>query len=99
MQQRARQQKLHIAVLWTGLSGYLNACLRTLAAQPEVELFVAHSPVVSEAPFSESEFAWMPNRFEWTGTENLPELSRQLEAFSPTSFWSPGGTFHFIAPS
>jgi glycosyltransferase involved in cell wall biosynthesis len=74
---------VRIAVLWTGLSGYLNACLRALAAQPEVSLFVSHMPVVSEAPFDESEFAWFPESFVWKSAADSPALQQRLEEFHP----------------
>jgi glycosyltransferase involved in cell wall biosynthesis len=74
---------VRIAVLWTGLSGYLNACLRTLAVQPGVTLFVSHMPVVSEAPFDESEFAWFPESFVWRSVADSPALQSRLEAFQP----------------
>jgi hypothetical protein len=56
---------MRAAVLWTGLSGYLNACLKELASREGVELFVSHQASVQEAPFDDNQFAWIPDRLVW----------------------------------
>ncbi len=53
---------MRIAILWTGLSGYLNACMKELASRDGVELFVSHQAPVQQAPFDETQFAWIRNR-------------------------------------
>jgi glycosyltransferase involved in cell wall biosynthesis len=74
---------MRIAILWTGLSGYLNACLKELASRDHVELFVSHQMPVKSAPFDESQFAWMPNRLTWEKRPELKLLENRLAAFSP----------------
>jgi hypothetical protein len=41
-----------IAVLWTGLSGYFNSCLRELCSRDGVEIMVVHSAPASDAPYA-----------------------------------------------
>lgn len=74
---------MRIAVLWTGLSGYLNACLRELASRPGVELFVAHSEIDSQAPFDESLFSWMKQGVVWRDERDMPLVQSRLAAFDP----------------
>ncbi len=74
---------MRIGVLWTGLSGYLNACLKELAGREGVELFVSHRAPVSEAPFDESQFGWMRNRLMWRKDSELDALHARLEEFQP----------------
>lgn len=75
---------LKIAVLWYTLTGYMNASLRALAAQPGVELFVAdHAGEGKQAPFSEEMFAWMTNRYAFPHAPDVEELTRRLESFQP----------------
>ena len=80
---------MRIAILWTGLSGYLNACLRELAGRDGVELFVCHSAPEIDAPFDESQFAWIPNRFMWRSARDLESLERRLHSFSPDILIQP----------
>lgn len=74
---------MRIAVLWTGLSGYLNACLKELAARENVEIFVAHRAPVQEAPFDEGQFSWIQNRLMWRTASELEVLEERLRAFRP----------------
>jgi glycosyltransferase involved in cell wall biosynthesis len=74
---------MRVAFLWNGLSGYLNACLRELAARDGVELFVCHEPADPIAPYDKTQFAWMKRRVEWTKRSNLDVLYRELHAFEP----------------
>ena len=74
---------MRIAILWTGLSGYLNACLKELASRDGVELFVSHQKPVASAPFDESQFGWMSNRLAWETRPDLGVLENRLETFSP----------------
>ncbi len=70
-------------MLWTGLSGYPNACLKELASRDGVELFVSHQKPVTLAPFDESQFAWIPNRLTWEKQPELDLLENRLEPFPP----------------
>ncbi|MDP1663603.1 MAG: glycosyltransferase family 4 protein [Methylobacter sp.] len=74
---------MRIAVLWTGLSGYLNACLKSLAATEGVELFVVNMYSVKEAPFAEAIFSWIENRYQWADEVDIGELIPRLEQFQP----------------
>jgi glycosyltransferase involved in cell wall biosynthesis len=74
---------MRIAVLWGGLSGYLNACLRELAGRPGVELFVAHTAVSELAPFDENLFSWMKDEVVWRDDHDFERLRSRLNAFDP----------------
>ena len=74
---------MRIGILWTGLSGYLNACLKELAGRDGVELFVAHRAPALDAPFDESQFSWMQNRFMWRRSDELDGLEERLSKFNP----------------
>jgi glycosyltransferase involved in cell wall biosynthesis len=74
---------VRIAVLWTGLSGYLNACLRELASRPGVELFVAHSEIKNEAPYDPGIFSWIKHEVVWQNSGDYERLHSELTAFDP----------------
>lgn len=74
---------MKVAVLWTELSGYMNVCLKQLAAMDGVELFVASSCISKKAPFDESTFAWIENRYQWHGAADANRLIPLLEDFQP----------------
>lgn len=74
---------MKIAFLWTGLSGYMNACLRELSSRDGVELFVARQLPAEEAPFEEGQFAWISNGLKWRSPRDLEQLEEKLKAFAP----------------
>jgi glycosyltransferase involved in cell wall biosynthesis len=74
---------MKVAILWTGLSGYLNTCLKELASREGVELFVSHQAPVQHAPFDDNQYAWIPNRLVWRSQTELAPLGEQLRAFDP----------------
>ena len=74
---------MRAAVLWTGLSGYLNACLKELVSREGLELFVSHQASVPDAPFSDDQFAWIPRRLVWRSMVDFTSLRAQLRAFDP----------------
>ena len=76
-------EPVRVAVLWTCLSGYLNACLKDLAARENVELFVCHSNPSVNAPFDSAQFEWMRRRIAWSVRPDEQALIAQLEAFKP----------------
>ncbi len=82
--------RMRIAILWTGLSGYMNACLRELASREGVKLFVCHSAPERNAPFDESQFAWIANRLMWRSERDLHSLDQRLQSFSPDILIHPG---------
>lgn len=74
---------MKVAVLWPGLSGYINACLKELATRPGVELLVAHAAPKDEAPFDESEFGWIPESVHLTSPPDPAGLLERVTAFRP----------------
>lgn len=74
---------MRIAILWTGLSGYLNACLKELASREGVDLFVSHQAPADEAPFSDSQFAWMRNRLVLRTKPDFALLEERIRALNP----------------
>jgi glycosyltransferase involved in cell wall biosynthesis len=76
-------ERVRIGILWTGLSGYLNACLQELASREGVQLFVSHKAPALDAPFDESQFTWIQNRFMWRAGSELDGLEARLREFNP----------------
>ena len=74
---------MKIAFLWTGLSGYMNACLKELSARDGVQLFVSHQLPETEAPFEEAQFAWIRDRMTWRSEPDYGKLKPKLEEFAP----------------
>ena len=74
---------MRVAVLWYGLSDYLNACLKELAAREGVELFVSHLQPVETAPFAQDQFRWINNQLMWRSEEDLATLQGRLDEFAP----------------
>jgi glycosyltransferase involved in cell wall biosynthesis len=85
---------MKVAFLWTGLSGYMNACLKELSGREEVKLLVSHELPAAEAPFDESQFAWIPNRVFWRSPRDLLQLEPKLEEFSPDIIVIPSWHVH-----
>lgn len=74
---------MKIAILWTGLSGYLNACLKELAGRDRIELFVCHLRSGGDAPFDATQFNWIEDRLTWTSQADLSSLGSRLDRFKP----------------
>jgi glycosyltransferase involved in cell wall biosynthesis len=74
---------LRVAVLYAQLSGYVNACLKALAETEQVELFVVNKRVSKDAPFEESMFSWIKDRYQWEKDVDEDELISRLEHFRP----------------
>ncbi len=74
---------MKVAVLWTRLSGYLNACLRELATRPGVDLLVAHEAAGQDAPFDDTQFSWMTSRIEYAPRPDRHALLEQTRRFAP----------------
>ena len=74
---------MRVAVLWTSLSGYMNACLKELANRPGVDLFVGHSRIYSDAPYDEELFGWIKNRLVWQDEGDFEKLKAALTQFDP----------------
>jgi len=75
-----------LAVLWSHLSGYVNACLRECARR-DIQLFTSWFRASGSAPFDDSPFAWLRTRQsrEWSGSEAIDgkDLIAGLEDFKP----------------
>ena len=80
---------MRIAVLWTRLSGYLNACLKELAGREGVNLLVIHEAASEEAPFDARQFDWITDRIEWRTMRELESLSDRVRAFAPEIMLMP----------
>ena len=74
---------MRVAILWTRLSGYLNACLRELAKRPGVELLVVHEAAGEDAPFNDGEFSWMSARIEYAARPDRDGLLGSTRRFAP----------------
>ena len=74
---------MKVAILWTRLSGYLNACLKELASREGVELFVSYQEAEQQAPYNDDQFKWIPNSLEWRTQADLAPLDARLAAFEP----------------
>ncbi|MDP3972823.1 MAG: hypothetical protein Q8P61_07950, partial [Candidatus Nanopelagicales bacterium] len=68
---------MRVAVLWTRLSGYLNACLRELATRPSIDLMVVHQAAGEDAPFDDDQFSWMTLRIEYVSRPDRDGLLEQ----------------------
>jgi len=80
---------LRIAVLWTRLSGYLNACLKELASREGVSLLVVHEAAGEEAPFDATQFDWIRDRVEWRNLRELESICDRVRAFVPEIMLMP----------
>ncbi|MQP68455.1 glycosyltransferase [Niveispirillum sp. SYP-B3756] len=74
---------MKVAFLWTGLSGYTNACLKELAARPGVELLVACMRPQPDAPFNMADFAWISRQYCYDREPDAAHLQQMLEEFQP----------------
>jgi glycosyltransferase involved in cell wall biosynthesis len=63
---------VRVAVLWRRMTGYLNACLRSLDATGRVHLTVACQGPSDDAPYDEDDFSWLADRYQW---KDRPESS------------------------
>lgn len=91
-----------VAVLWSHLSGYLDACLRELA-QRKIELLASWFGAANVAPFAEHQFSWLRREtrgLQWAGTNAIDRrtLVAELERFAPqlllVSGWNHMGYRH-----
>ena len=91
---------MKIAILWSHLSGYLNACLHALADNHDAALFVSYQTESDEAPFDATEFAWLTHHYRFAEAPDGPELLRQLQRFQPdvllVGSWHVDGYRHVL---
>ena len=83
---------MRVAVLWYALTGYLNACLKALAATQSTEIFVVHKSPHPQAPFDSDQFGWIPNQHYWQSNLDLSDLESRIAAFRPDVIVSVGWT-------
>lgn len=87
---------LRVAILWSELSGYADACFRALAAHPGCDgLFLSHFRADPLAPFDASAFAWVEQRAFYDALMAEGRLTEAVLAFKPdvvlvTSWHIPG---------
>ncbi len=74
---------MRVAVLWTKLSGYLDSCLRALAAVEGTELFVSYQASSPDAPYADEQFAWIPHAYRYPELPDAAELLPRLRDFRP----------------
>jgi len=78
---------LRVAVMWTELSGYLNACLNALFNRYNVELDVTRiaNEGTNRHPYDESIFEWMPSlrTLPDAGARNAEKLLTEIKNFAP----------------
>jgi len=89
---------VRIAILWSHLSGYLNACLRQCARR-DIQLFASWLRPADSAPFNNTPFEWLrtSNSREWVNSKSIDaaDLIAALEVFQPQmiliSGWNHSG--------
>jgi len=74
---------MKIAVLWTRLSGYFNACLKELCKIDNVQLFVAYMEATDEAPYEKEQFFWLQNTYPYEIICDKFKLFDKLRNFMP----------------
>jgi glycosyltransferase involved in cell wall biosynthesis len=74
---------MRIAILWSHLSGYLNACLRTLTDKYGVELMVWHHRPSSDAPFTQEQFDWLARSNGYNDMPDSAAVAASLNSFNP----------------
>ena len=78
-----KPKRVRIAIMWTQLSGYFNACIKELALNENVDLFVSNELPSEDAPYEQESFSWIKERYQWTTHPNGSELLTRIEKFSP----------------
>jgi len=73
---------MRTAILLANLNGYLNASLRALARAGN-KLFVAYQSPRTEAPFDETQFDWIDERFRFESEPDEQALLAAVRAFNP----------------
>ena len=82
-------QTKRIAVLFSRLSGYMLACLKTLKTQHDVELLVFHLKPASEAPFDLAQFDWITHRY-LREEHDESAIERIVRDFGPQAIYMAG---------
>jgi glycosyltransferase involved in cell wall biosynthesis len=78
-----------VAVLFSRLSGYMAACLKTLKKKYNIELLVFRRPPADEAPFEASYFDWIDEVHD--RNQRLPkEIEPAVRRFDPQAVLMSG---------
>ena len=73
---------MRLAVLWSELSGFTDACLKA-ASQSGAALFVAYRKPVGDAPYDPGQFRWIPKTFPYDSNPDPHALHRAVSSFAP----------------
>ena len=82
-------QVKRIAFLFSRLSGYMSACLKTLKDLHNVELLVIRIPPVSNAPFDEAHFNWIESLYDRNAL-STNEMLNLVKEFQPQGIYLSG---------
>jgi len=74
---------MRLAVLHISLTGFWNSCLKSLHAQGDVTIFVAHDRIDPNTPFDSEMFNWIDERYDWDQTPDANCLLERVGAFQP----------------
>ena len=80
---------MQIAVLFSRLSGYTAACLRTLRETYDVELLVVRLPPAENAPFDDRHFGWIDRLYD-RDVMNVGDMRHLIGEFSPDAILLAG---------
>lgn len=73
---------MKVAILWTRLSGYFNACLKALLNK-NIQLFVSYQLPDKDAPFNDPEFDLNTVIYRYEVSPDTYELKNSLIKFKP----------------
>lgn len=74
--------RMRVAVLWTGVSGYLDAELRAFRDLGD-DVYLCSRAASQGSDFDRSMLGWLTNRLEYHERPNSDDLRRDLDAFRP----------------
>lgn len=75
---------IRVAILWSELAGYTNACFRALSAHPELDaLFLCHFRPDPLAPFDPAAFGWVDQRALYDELHRAGRLTAVVRDFHP----------------
>ena len=75
---------MNVLILWQGVSGYFDACVRALAQHDDVaDVFVAYERAPQDAPFAGPMFSSASGHYAWTGRPDYDELVGAIGDFVP----------------
>lgn len=80
---------MRIAFLYSALSTYFLACLKSLSKHSDVQIMVVHWSTMKDAPFLFEDLNWIDRRFQ---KDDLPKhrLHKELKLFNPDAIYIAG---------